>query len=145
MALDRKRLIQFMGMTGSDADGEALTAIRMANRLIKEANMSWAELLAAKPPPLGMPVTDWRTRPSKRKAGAGTSQYGRPAPRHRHNPDVGRNSGDDIQEMLAALATKRLEMSTMMFLASLNTHWETKGYLTDPQYDALKQMHSGRF
>jgi hypothetical protein len=42
-----KRLIQLLGMTDSQHDSEALNAIRLANKLLKEANVTWEQLLNA--------------------------------------------------------------------------------------------------
>jgi hypothetical protein len=44
MALDRDRLARLLGMLGSTFDGEALNAGRMANSLIREAGMTWAQV-----------------------------------------------------------------------------------------------------
>lgn len=139
--MDMKRLVMLMGMTTSEHDGEALNALRMANRMLRAANKSWSDLLGGARPTVAA-TPDYRTPPSKRKPGA---SYGRTVRRERHDPGRGRHTDDDIQVMLSALASRRNTMNTMMFLASLNDHWETKGYLTTPQYEALKQMHSGRF
>ena len=53
MALNLQLFIKVMGMTGSDADGEALTAIRRANKMLEDAGERWDTLLAKKsgPPP----------------------------------------------------------------------------------------------
>lgn len=40
------RFKQFMGMTLSNGDGEALTAIRMANRMLAADGLTWGELLS---------------------------------------------------------------------------------------------------
>lgn len=145
MTLDLKRLIAVMGMTGSVGDGEALNAVRLANRMLKAAGKNWSDVLSHAQMDIrvsGGSTPDYRTPPSKRKAGA----YGRAAPRRRHEPDKGRNVGDDIGTMLGDLSSRRHDMSTMMFLASLSEQWERKSYLTDAQYDALRQMHTrGRF
>lgn len=45
MALDRERLAKLLAMTASDKDGEALNAMRMANRVIEAAGLTWAEVL----------------------------------------------------------------------------------------------------
>ena len=113
----------------------------MANRMLRAANKSWADLLSGSRPAVAA-SPDYRTPPSKRKPGA---SYGRTVRRERYDANKGRHTDDDIQVMLSALSARRNTMNTMMFLASLNEHWETKGYLTTPQYEALKQMHAGRF
>lgn len=40
-----ERLIKCLEMTGSDQDGEALSAIRMANKILKANEKSWEGLL----------------------------------------------------------------------------------------------------
>ena len=56
----RSRLAKLLGMVGSTHDGEALNAARMADKLVREAGVSWADTLggAASPPP------DYDTLPS---------------------------------------------------------------------------------
>lgn len=41
----RARLTKLLGKTGSDADAEALMALRYAQRLMKEAGVTWDETL----------------------------------------------------------------------------------------------------
>jgi hypothetical protein len=43
----KKRLIQLLGMIGSNHDGEALNAARLAQRLIGSLGMTWDEVLAS--------------------------------------------------------------------------------------------------
>lgn len=42
---DRSRLIKLMMLTTSDFDGEALSAIRKANKLLSHLKMNWSEVL----------------------------------------------------------------------------------------------------
>ena len=144
MTLNLRRLIQIMGMTGSASDGEALNAVRKANEMLRSAGKTWADVLKEPSTSFTKPSTpDYRTPPSKRKPGAA---YGQTVRREKHSTrNRGRHADDDIQVMLSAVAARRNTMNTMMFLASLNDHWERMGYLTTPQYEALKQMHAGRF
>ena len=44
--LDEKRLLKLLSLLGSDQDGEALNAARMAARLVKAAGLSWEDVLA---------------------------------------------------------------------------------------------------
>lgn len=46
---DRERLINLLGMTGSDQDGEALNAMRMANVLVKKLGLTWDKVVGASP------------------------------------------------------------------------------------------------
>ncbi|WPB86414.1 hypothetical protein [Sediminicoccus rosea] len=42
----RQRLVRFCGMLGSDHDGERANAARMADRLIREAGLTWDHVIA---------------------------------------------------------------------------------------------------
>ena len=44
------RIAQILGMGGSVHDGEALNAIRLANRLVREAQLTWPDLLCERLP-----------------------------------------------------------------------------------------------
>lgn len=43
--MDRDKLAKLLAMTTSDNDGEALNAVRAANRIVKESGMSWQDVL----------------------------------------------------------------------------------------------------
>ena len=43
--MDRSRLAQVLGMMGSAHDGEALNAARVAVRMLKEAGLTWPQML----------------------------------------------------------------------------------------------------
>jgi hypothetical protein len=45
-ANDRRKLVRYLGMIGSEHDGEALNAARIALRLLKERGLTWDEILA---------------------------------------------------------------------------------------------------
>jgi hypothetical protein len=47
--LDRARLAAVLGMCGSDFEGEALNAARLADRLVREAGLTWEAIVAADP------------------------------------------------------------------------------------------------
>jgi hypothetical protein len=44
--LDRQRLTRIVAMCGSRHDGEALNAVRLADRIIQKAGLTWEDLLA---------------------------------------------------------------------------------------------------
>lgn len=53
MALDIKtagRLIKFLELIGSDHDGEAINAARMATKLLKQHNLKWADIIFVQMP-----------------------------------------------------------------------------------------------
>ena len=43
----RNKLAKLLGMVGSCHDGEALNAARLADRLVREANLTWPAILGA--------------------------------------------------------------------------------------------------
>jgi hypothetical protein len=44
--VERQKLIALLGMTGSQFDGEAVTALRKAQQLMGQHKLTWQELLA---------------------------------------------------------------------------------------------------
>ena len=46
-----QRFLKFVGMLGSDADGERANASGMANRLLRKAELTWGEVLGSGPAP----------------------------------------------------------------------------------------------
>jgi hypothetical protein len=48
--LDRDKLIRILGMLGSAHDGEVLSAARQAQRLVREAGLTWEEILTIPAP-----------------------------------------------------------------------------------------------
>lgn len=54
MTVDRDKLIKLLMLSTSDCDPEALSAIRMANNLLKKSNTSWERIFAitTKPAPI---------------------------------------------------------------------------------------------
>jgi hypothetical protein len=44
--LDVEKLARVLGMVGSDHDGEALNALRLADRMLRETGMGWGDLIA---------------------------------------------------------------------------------------------------
>ena len=67
-AADRDRLAKLLGMTGSAHDGEALNAARLASALVRQAGITWFDLLGTDPARAPQPdlshavLTDWPVR-----------------------------------------------------------------------------------
>jgi hypothetical protein len=137
--MDRKRLTQLMGMTTSAHDGEALNAMRMANRLLESAGKTWAEVLGAAPGP--RVDNTFRQPPSARKPGA---SYGQTVRRERYRGDVDGRNTEDVEEMINVVGARKHDMGTVMFMSSLNAFWEKNGYVTNAQYAALRRLYEGR-
>lgn len=140
--LDIKKLGMIMRMTESNADGEALNAVRMANRMLKAAGKTWQDVIGAPATARFTVSPDYRQPPSKRGAGD-TSRYGRPASQARAQESNTKIVDPNIDVILSALGRRKMEVSSLMFVASLRDFWERNGYLTESQFDALKRMHAG--
>ncbi|MDE5446727.1 hypothetical protein FXV83_17045 [Bradyrhizobium hipponense] len=72
MIIDRERLLKILRLTESNHDGEAIAAMRMANKLIRSAGKTWEDVVsgfaARAPMSYGSPASsDYRTPPSKRR------------------------------------------------------------------------------
>lgn len=59
---DAARLVKFLGMLGSDQDGERASAGAMANRLLTDRGLTWADVIAAPPVQLDSPHSKARRR-----------------------------------------------------------------------------------
>ena len=59
----RQKLARLLGMLGSEHDGEALNAGRLADKLVRSAGLSWHEVLNAAAEPVAIDVLlDWPVR-----------------------------------------------------------------------------------
>jgi hypothetical protein len=122
--MDRAMLVKFMGMTMSAHDNEALTALRKANAMLLEKNLTWQEVLAASPK-----LSDFRVPPSQRR--------GQPPPQS--DPEQNRyDNADEINQMFQD-AFDNAHGTFRSFLHSIHEWWESKGFLTAKQYQALKR------
>lgn len=68
VVVDRDRLVKLLNMTASSHDSEALAAMRHSNQMLRQANMSWADLIAVatEPPPARAP-TEPKAEPDIRR------------------------------------------------------------------------------
>lgn len=69
--MDRDRLIKLLGMTGSTHVGEAANAAWMAGKLLKDANLTWDDVIL---PPVAPKYTDHAWEKTKAKAKANSEK-----------------------------------------------------------------------
>lgn len=111
--------IKFMMMTTSQNDGECLTAIRMANAALMEANLNWDEFLRGKAKITG--------DSSSAQASYSGKKY---------------QNAVEIEVMLNnVLATIKRGTSFYTFIKSLSDWWEANGFLTEKQYSVLRKVY----
>lgn len=130
-------LIKLMMLTTSDNDGEALTALRKANKILAAAKVNWAELLGDR-----KVDNSFRVPPSKR-ADPPSSPRPRPRPPEPKWESFGddeRFTGPEINEYFDKIARrKNLTEGFGAFIESVHTWWDVRGYLTKKQYDTIRK------
>jgi len=111
-----EKFIKLMMMTTSPNDGEVLTAIRMANATLIEANLNWDEFLRGK---------------AKITGDAPTVHSGKQY-----------DNADEINQMFdAVLKSVKPGTSFHKFLESVHDWWDVRGSLTEKQYKALRKTY----
>ena len=114
-----EKFIKLMKMTTSSSEGEALNAIRMANALLLEANLDWADFLRGK------------AKIIEGSASAQTTYSGKKY-----------TNSNEIESMLeAVLNNVRSGTSFRTFIESLRDWWESNQFLTEKQYNALRKTY----
>lgn len=111
-----EKFIKLMMMTTSPNDGECLTAVRMANATLMEANLNWDEFLRGKAKITG------DTTPN-------------------HSGKKYQNAVEIEAMFNSILATARRGTSFYNFIKSLSDWWEANGFLTEKQYNALRKSY----
>jgi len=116
---DLTQLRKLMGMTGSDADGEALNALRMANRLLKKSDLTWSDVLDR-----CISVT---TVNGGYQAQGASGDDGFDEERNEGNLD------DTIQNAFDELRGVSMSASFRAFVDDVERKWNQTGYLTPGQ------------
>lgn len=112
--MDREKFIKLMLMTTSSHDGECLNAIRMANAMLAHDNINWREFIEGTVP-VG---TNYRSKNFKRY------------------------DGPEIDEWFDYLLQRvRKNHSFYTFLESVHNDYEKKGWLTERQYEVIKNAY----
>jgi hypothetical protein len=119
--------VKLMMMTTSPNDAEALIALRKANRILSEAKVNWAELLAATRQPNEVP------RQSERR---------RPEPEWKNVGDERHDDADEIDSLFERAFAQKMSEGFEEFLCSVRMWWERRGFLTERQYRAVKRAAS---
>lgn len=121
--MNRSTFIKIMMLTTSGNDGEALSAVRRANSMLKREAKSWEDIIVH-----GVVVPTTQRARSPPRAG----DYVGPE---------GKVTSDDIDIMFDFLLQKRHSVTYMHFLQDIHSSWNNKGYLTRGQYNALQASY----
>lgn len=130
------KIIKLMGMTGSAHDAEAISALRMASKLMRDWGWTWDSVLRGKikimPDPfanLPMPTT------------APPRQSAAPPP---PPPPKQFDNRDEIEKYLEKVMLKKLPRDINMRLASIERTWNANGFLLWKDYDFLRTQANSR-
>jgi hypothetical protein len=166
MTIDKDRLSKLMMMTTSENDGEALVALRMANKLLQRATVNWEQLLTGggptakrgDKPSYKQSREEYRAQTYNTRYGAGPRKFRDEfqsdefhftrKPRPQPNVHSGERIRDpEIDAMLRELATRTHTLQFMLWLADVTNQWKRKGWLNVRQYEGLRNSlrHSKRW
>lgn len=132
--MDNDRLSKLMAMTTSDNDGEALNALRMANKMLSAEKLTWEEVLGAASRHVTVSI---QRRPMQE---AYQAQENWVAPHLKDKPVIEQMFRTIYASAGPAASTG--DGSFMDFLNSVHKYFETHGQLTNGQYQALRRAYS---
>ena len=112
---NKDRFAKLMALTTSDRDGEALTAIRKANAILKAAGLTWPELLTALSP-----------APDQ---GSSVEPFDDP---------------DQIEILLDIAFATNPSARSQEFLRGIEAFFRERGFLTARQFEALARTAGRR-
>lgn len=131
MLLNRKLLAKIMEMTASDKDGEALNAARMATSMVKDAGMTWEQLLA---------------EPAQRQVTVTVTRHAPPQQAEQREGWIPPHLKDKVTiDMMfrAVFATPRSGNEEFwQFMDSIHNWFQQHGALTQKQYQALRSCYA---
>ncbi len=134
------KIIKLMGMTGSDHDAEAISALRMATRIMKEWGWTWDAVLHGKvkimPNPFANIPSPFSGQSSQSSGGA---TYMRPTP----TPPAPPKQFDNRTEIegwfdKVNMPGKKIPFDVAQRLASIERTWGNQGFLLYKDWDFLR-------
>src|SRR5262245_19018431 len=130
------KIIKVMGLTGSNQDGEALSALRKATAMLKEWGWTWETILRGKIKIMPDPFANI-PMPS-------TQSTSRHAPAAKPQAKI-YDDRDEIEKYFEKCGLKmNLPLSVNQRLASIERSWNANGYLVYGDYDFLRQQANSR-
>lgn len=136
--LNVELLIKLMGMTTSSIDGEALAALRAANRLlIDQGKGSWESLLRGKL----APIDPFASLPEPPKAAAPRAPSPPPPPPPpRRIRGLDKKEAKQISSWIVTLEYAPLNPHVQNQFNTIEAEWRAQKSLTQMQFDWLKQV-----
>lgn len=126
--MDKVRLAKLLGMATSANDNEALVALRMANKMVVDAKLTWESVLA------GGSTLNITVQPRQQQPGVYQSDDDWQAP-HLRDKVI-------IETMFRSIYSVPVDDQFRAFIDSIHQWWKDKGFLTPGQYGALRKTYS---
>jgi hypothetical protein len=150
MDLDTDKIIKLLNLSSSDSDGEALSAIRAANRMLGEKNVRWSRDLFGIPVFSASRIAEMDNLRSRVRSLQYQLDQSRAETSRLHN------QLEALRSQAKAEPKKEVEIAEMLrlclekepanpFFLSLNTFYQDKKYLTVNQREALRRNYWGWF
>lgn len=118
----REKIIKCLELIASDSDGEALNAVRKANKFLKDSKKSWTEFFSqggSAKAPFGWNSDDW------------FDEFV-----HKHKPTPDRETQHMLEVVLASVRG-----SARGFIESLADQFRVSGSLSQKQKSALRKFY----
>lgn len=128
MQLDRSKLAKVLALTASDKEGEAINAMRLANKMLEQAGLTWGAVLEQRAA-VSIRVFDFTPGGDKGAFDTGDT------------PDPGTNK-PVIDQMFATVFAVAPEGEFKDWLMSINDQWNRYQRLTPSQYDGLRRSYA---
>jgi len=134
-------IIKVLKMTTSSHDGEALSAIRMANDLLRRWGWEWEAIMNGKVKILPDPFANI---PMPVQSGGSRYQAAPPAP---PPPPKTFDNRDEIEKYFDKINTpgRKIPHDIAKQLASIERAWNANGHLIWKDYDFLRQQANRRY
>jgi hypothetical protein len=137
------KIIKLMGMTGSSHDPEAISALRMATKLMKDWGWTWDSVLRGKIKIMPDPFANLPT-PTTGDSGTGYMRAPPappPPPKQFDNRDEMEKYFDKVN-----MPGKKIPVDIAARLNSIERTWNANGFLLWKDYDFLRtQANKRRF
>ncbi len=141
---DRDRLVKLVGMLGSEHDGEVLAAARKATALLKEAKLTWADVVTGTPAPQQRTFTmDMSGFDSAMRAAAASFEEMARQQRDRYQTytsELDREKAAIAQARLRldrVLARETLDSRKRMYFESIRAMHQARGYINPTHRQAI--------
>jgi hypothetical protein len=138
----RDILIKLLNLSSSNEDGEALSAIRHANKLIRKEGMSWEDLIRLPDLPAVIPTEEEPTHsPVRSRKRNLNNKKSTPSQAKATKPSHSNKKLQSTFDLLLKSKGLQKQTSSFNFVKNIYEFWQARGYITDAQKYYIKQYY----